>query len=133
MKVRIVEPGWGGYCGPIAGVMFEDGVSAEITGRQAFQIASILRTEATEGEDIVAAANAEMAEVMEAPIEVIIRGEEEKKDDAPIVPAGMYTREDLESIADKKGINGLREIAEPMGVKGTSIAKLIDSILEYKG
>lgn len=41
-----------------------------------------------------------------------------------------YTREELEKIADEKGIKGLREIADPLGLKSNSIVPLIDSILE---
>lgn len=41
-----------------------------------------------------------------------------------------YTRAQLEAIADKRGINGLREIGEPLEVKGRSIPELITKILE---
>lgn len=45
-------------------------------------------------------------------------------------PVGkLYTREQLEAIADKKGIAGLREIAEPLKIKGTSVLKLINALL----
>lgn len=133
MKVRIIEPGWAGYTGPVAGIHFEDGVSVEIDGRQAFQIASILRAEGTEDEDIVAAANEQMARVVEAVSQDCEVGVDVPKVDgveqAPVVPAGFYSREDLERIADASGISGIREIADPLGVKGTSIVKLIDGIL----
>ena len=38
-------------------------------------------------------------------------------------------QEMLEKVADAKGINGLREIAEPLGLKGRSIPDLIKQIL----
>ena len=41
-----------------------------------------------------------------------------------------YTRAQLEAIADKKGINGLREISDPLNVKGRSVTELIDKIVE---
>ena len=41
-----------------------------------------------------------------------------------------YTREELEKIADEKGIKGIREIADPLGLKSNSIVPLIDAILE---
>lgn len=44
--------------------------------------------------------------------------------------AKVYTREELEAIADTTGIKGLREIADPMGLTSTSIVPLIDAILE---
>lgn len=43
---------------------------------------------------------------------------------------GIYTKEMLIEIADEKGIAGLRELAEPLGIKGNSIAVLIDRLLE---
>lgn len=41
-----------------------------------------------------------------------------------------YTREQLESVADEKGIKGLREIAEPLAVSGRSVGDLIERIVE---
>lgn len=40
-----------------------------------------------------------------------------------------YSREDLEAIADTKGIAGLRAIADEFGVKGRSVSDLIEAIL----
>lgn len=42
---------------------------------------------------------------------------------------GTYTREELEQIADSSGINGLRVIGDPLNLRATSIAALIDKIL----
>lgn len=44
-----------------------------------------------------------------------------------------YTREDLEAIADKDGIQGLRAIGDKIGAKATSIRKLIDEIYSVAG
>ena len=44
-------------------------------------------------------------------------------------PAQTWTSDSLAAVADAKGIAGLREIAEPMGVKGRSINELIREIL----
>jgi hypothetical protein len=53
--------------------------------------------------------------------------------ETPVVaPAPAWTREMLEAIADKQGIAGLREISDPLGLKGTSIRKLIEEILSGK-
>ena len=59
---------------------------------------------------------------------------------APVTPADVqlglpksdvpsYTREQLEKVADEGGIAALRELADPMGIKGTSIAKIIDTMM----
>jgi len=44
-------------------------------------------------------------------------------------PAKVYTRAELEAIADDKGIAGLRDIGSPLGAKHTSIPGLIEAIL----
>lgn len=57
----------------------------------------------------------------------------EPQNDEPVSkPAeiGEYTREQLEAIADKTGLKGLREIGDKMSIKGKSIPELIDRILK---
>lgn len=58
---------------------------------------------------------------------------EQEASDAPVenavVEPAKHTAESLGLIADEKGIQGLREIAEALDVKGNSIAKLIEGIL----
>lgn len=41
-----------------------------------------------------------------------------------------YTREQLEQIADEKGMAGLRRVADEFGIKGKSIPGLIEAILQ---
>ena len=41
----------------------------------------------------------------------------------------LYTQEELEAVADKQGINGLRAIADPLQVKNRSIPGLIAEIV----
>lgn len=54
-------------------------------------------------------------------------------DEIPPMPETVYERAELEKIADEKGIAGLREIADPMGVKDNSINGLIKEILQAQG
>jgi hypothetical protein len=42
----------------------------------------------------------------------------------------VYSRAQLEAIADRSGISGLREIGDPLGVKGRSVGELIERIIE---
>lgn len=44
-------------------------------------------------------------------------------------PSVIYTKEQLEAIADKQGIAGVRGISDALNVRGTSISKLIAGIL----
>lgn len=46
-----------------------------------------------------------------------------------LVDPSLHTAESLGAVADADGIQGLRDIAEPLNVKGNSIAKLIEGIL----
>lgn len=73
----------------------------------------------------------ETPEVTEAPDATTTTAAPESAPAAPAsAPAATtWTREALEAIADKTGIAGLREIADPLNVKGTSVVKLIEGIL----
>ncbi|CCG43286.1 hypothetical protein [Magnetospirillum molischianum] len=136
-KIRIVEPGFEGYNGYIGITQFVDGV-AEVDHIRLSQIAAAMRVEDAETErqvgpamDLIDAHHVK-AEV-EAPLE---RGH----GDAPVEnvlaeePAAeiklTVTREELEGLADKKGIAGLREIGDQLGVKSNSIPGLIDKIVQ---
>ena len=55
-------------------------------------------------------------------------------DDAPEVREFTdWTAESLGEVADKDGIAGLRELADPKGIKSNSIAGLIAEMLQYQG
>ncbi|MDO1521881.1 hypothetical protein Q2T75_23695 [Klebsiella variicola] len=45
----------------------------------------------------------------------------------------IYTREELEAVADSEGIAGLRLIGGVMGVKAKGIVEMIDGILKAQG
>lgn len=53
----------------------------------------------------------------------------ETLDELEELPSGHYSREQLAKIADEKGIQGLRDIALPYDIRGTSISGLIEAIL----
>lgn len=42
----------------------------------------------------------------------------------------VYSRQELEAIGANDGIDGLRQVAEPLGVKGRSIAELVNAVLD---
>jgi hypothetical protein len=54
-------------------------------------------------------------------------------EDVQSAPKLVFTKEQLEAIADKQGITGLREIADPLEVKSQSISGLIKGILDAQG
>lgn len=143
-RIRIVEPGWDRYTGILGAVEFKDGVSVEpVAKHEINRIGAALRIEGVEsgeqensGVDILRSwSNRAKVENLprasekadETPEKTEKDGESEQKADEK--PAHVWTEEELAAIADEKGIAGLREIAEPMGVKGRAIAELIREIL----
>lgn len=124
--VRMTQPGWETYTGPFGGATFVDGISEDLTDRQARFIANIITVV-----DVATGRNPSSSQELldtrsnQAAIKkTLVEGE--------TVPAATvkprFTREELETIAGEKGINGLREVA-PEGVKATSIARLIEAII----
>lgn len=79
----------------------------------------------------VAEAKSEEPTKVEEPAKVEESAKEEKTEEpAKVEPLVVYSREELEAIADRAGITGLREIAADFGVKNTSIRGLIEEILK---
>lgn len=139
MKVRIVEPALSNYTGTLYQISFTDGVSdRELTAQEASLIGAAMRVENLDGEQVGAAVDhmrrhevsLDKAVEKNADTErAINEATEKEKPAAKEKPS--YTREQLEAIADKEGISGLREIADPLGIKGRSINELIGEILDY--
>lgn len=142
MKLRLTAPGWQTYTGQMGVIFFENGVSVtDVLAIDAVRVAGVIGAEWEDGtpanvsqiyldnmqtEAAVAKDNREPEATVEAKL----------VDAAPVIAdlmAPAYTEEQLAAIADKQGIAGLREIAEPLGVKGNSIAGLISSILKAAG
>lgn len=138
-RLRITQKGWETFSDVLLGIKFEAGISVEpVAPAIANQLGSILLVEAIDDAAQVGAA-AQMqntyndtAKVVEALTKVTPKtvSVEEVKETKTFV---TYTREELEAIADKDGINGLRTIAEHYGIKGRSINELITEILRYQG
>lgn len=142
MKIRLIETGYESLTGMFGEVEFVDGVSVhDVSPVQARFLASIVRIENIDGTDpgenarFQSAFNLEaqsfqlptLAELEAAGKPAEVGQAQEAQVQAQV--AEQYTQESLEAIADKGGIAGLREVADPLGVKGTSIAKLIEGIL----
>jgi hypothetical protein len=136
MKIRLADVGYEKFTGLFGTTEFVDGVSVnEVSNAEARFLAALVRVEELDtGNDPGDNAKFQRSFEMSAPIEdPLLRGRYE----APEIDlaalqanaAALHTRESLEGVADKFGIAGLREIADPLGVKSTSIVKLIDEIL----
>ncbi len=141
MKLRLTAPGWTGYTGQMGVINFVDGMSVgDVLPVDAVRVAGVIGAEWEDGRP------ANVSQVYldnmhtQAPTQ-----EEQRLADAPDAPKTVdpdlakdraealgvtYTEEELAAVADKSGIAGLREIAEPLGIKANSISKLIELILK---
>jgi hypothetical protein len=123
MKLKLVQAGYEGFTGYLGVTLFENGVSVgDVPEREARTIGMSIKTEWEDGGD----PNPAQALLNSMHNEPVVEAAA-----APVVPK-VYTEEQLAAIADKEGIKGLRAIAEPLGIKGTSIKELIAEILAYK-
>lgn len=125
--LKILEPGYGKFSGYFGTVEFKDGVSIKpVTSIEALRMAALLRVEQVGEEqdetiDMRVNFSAPVAQPVEAAPTAPAAGEQ--------VDGKKWTRAELEEIADKHGIKGVREIAGPMGISGKSIAELISAIV----
>lgn len=145
--LKIVERGFDNYSGMFGDVEFKDGVSVEsVTVAEARKLAGVLRCEEVGtgrnpsiSQELIDTRHMELEEynrvnarrsVTSSPESEQVNAEEA----APVVQVSSheYTREDLESIADEKGIEGLREFASTYDVRGGSIKAIIDSLMAIK-
>lgn len=148
--IKIVQPGWEGFTGEFGMVEFKDGVSTDRVSPRQFNVlaASIGVVEVDEaGEDLGAPGiqdNMKGAAIVPAPVlgELPRATDEDKaaetKADAKAAGSKTvephevvyHTQEQLEAIAEKSGVKGLRLVADPLGVKGRSINELVKEILK---
>jgi hypothetical protein len=126
MRIKIVQPGWETYSDLLGFTLFKDGVSVEeVSPAEAARLASIVAIETLDGKNPSPAQM--ILDTWSGPMAVATTA---TADTAPAQPpAKAWTQDELAALADKSGIKGLREIGDPLGVKGTSIPDLIGKIL----
>lgn len=134
-RVRIVEKNMRGYTGYIGGVMFTDGVSDEpLSYPEYMKIGaniSIVDWEAKSDKSLLTPA----AESIANGKLTITDKRVASFNDGTVFDTSRYerpvvrTREELESIAAKEGLPGIREIARIWGGTGRSISDCISSIM----
>lgn len=125
MKIKFTQPGYELFTGAFGDVEFVDGVSVDdVTDRQAQRIANLVQVETLDGKN---PSSSQMyldhkgLDLDERMKEVTVAPE--------AVKGKKYTREELEGVADTGGIEALRKISDPMGLKSRSIAALVEQIL----
>lgn len=131
MKLKIVDTGYEHFNGYFGMIEFKNGVSVrDVSPIESNLVSAIVRTHwIDDGNDVGRAEYRTTSFNPSATVEPS-RSVPEQAPEAPKQKELKYSREDLEAIADTKGLNGLREIGAEYGVKSTSIAKLIDAIIE---
>lgn len=154
MKLRITQKGFENYSGQMGMILFKDGVSVyDVKERDALRLSALFGCVWDNGE-YVKVTKVEVEPSAPVGRSTFLAQTDGKKErvggddsdsaiyyadngfsdaDAPVQVTKRYTLAELEKVADEKGIAGLREIAGPLGIRGTSINKLIDQILLIAG
>ena len=140
MKLKMVEPGYEGkFTGNFGFIEFVDGVSVEdVNEYDARNLACMIRfewldTKQDPSMNALYQVSLDIAAPVEAPRITLadIEAVQPKVEESTEQAVG-YTKEQLEAIADKSGIAGLRVIGDPIGAKATGVAKLIQAILQMQ-
>jgi hypothetical protein len=153
MRVRLTQPGFENFTGLLGVINFKEGVSVEDVPRfESLRLSAVMSCEGLNGEALSLAQEILDKGDLAAPIIPDRTGEDEPREIlAPLPPesepefeeftpetfAAMgvlppgesepvkLTQADLEAIADK----ALRDFADPLGIKGTSIVGLIRELI----
>lgn len=141
MKLRLTAAGWESYTGQMGVIFFEDGLSvSDVLPVDAVRVAGVIGAEWEDGSP----ANVSQIYLDNMQTEAAVVQDNRQPEEPEVkladvaqvvsdIMAPTYTEEQLAEIADKSGIAGLRDIAEPLGIKGNSIAGLVAAILKAAG
>lgn len=121
--VQIVNDETGEQVGPSTVALA--GVATELPKVEVLKTMDVVKAEEAESAEALRAAEA----ARKAEEAAALKEAEEKAKAAAGAPV-IYSRLELEAIGANDGIAGLREIADPLDVKGRSISELIEAILE---
>lgn len=147
MRIKIDEVGYEAFDGFLGTVEFKGGISVNsLSEGDINRISSVIRVVDLENPEDEVGALAQLSKngayIFPVEIPVTNAGDEKAKEvtqneSKPVEEKTLevkeslplFTREQLEELADKEGISGLRAIADTFNLKGTSIVNLIDGIL----
>lgn len=150
MKLKIVQPGFETYSGQMGMILFKDGLSVcDVSERDALRLCALFRcvweddsevkfTKLEKEPEAPIGRDTFRAPISEEPVRV--GGDDGHttyvdvaNENIPPKVTRYYTLVELESIADNQGIKGLRAVAAPLGIRGTSINSLIEEIMKVAG
>ena len=128
--LKIAQKGFENFSGYMGDVEFVDGVSVEaVSMAECRRLGCIMSVETLDGQN---PSTTQLWEDMRYQPLTQPRAKAEEPEATPEVSGEKtmrYSREDLEQIADERGISGLREVAAEFGVKGRSINELIEELV----
>lgn len=144
MRIRIIEKGFEGYTGAFGVVEFVDGVSVgDVSQIEINKLSACIKIAPAEGGGQVSVASIDFdapadvvhfktnAEILEERASKQSKNKEgEAKGGIVMTGTRVYTREELEEIADKRGLEGLREIGNDLNIREKTIRKMIEAILK---
>ncbi len=134
-KLRLIGRGFENYTGAIGVVNFVDGLST--TTPHQMDVNRLTCTIGARWDDGSPSSVGERYEAMRnvgAPTDAEVKAAAVQVQEVQKQDVGKrYTAQELAAIADAKGIAGLREVGETLGVKGKSIKELIEGILKVAG
>lgn len=152
MKLRITQKGFENYTGQMGMILFKDGISVyDVKERDALRLSALFNVTWETGEYVkvtkvevepsapvgretyIAPTSGEKEEVRGNDGSVTFVDSDISDSAASVKVIKRYTVEELEAIADESGIGGLRKIAGPLGIRGTSINGLIEQIMSVAG
>jgi hypothetical protein len=146
-RIKITEPGWAGFNGPLGLVEFKDGVSVDpVPQRLADQITALVLCETVieEGAEAVSgqagpASRMVGAQLVTAAVEEALQRQTDREraaEDTLIAiktskeaKIQIYTKDQLEKLVDIEGLSGLRKIGDLWSVRDRAIPALIGKIL----
>lgn len=142
--LKIVQPGWENFSGELGMIVFEDGMSVEpvpdILADRVATVVTMARLDDEGNEEsygitdrLAKKGNMEGIPVVDETVEVTdaeLRREQARIAALAAKENTIYTRDQLEGIADMEGIKGLRKIGNFWGVHDRSIGRLIERIIE---
>lgn len=133
MKLRLIAPPYDTMNGHVGVVEFVDGLSVgDVHPNEARRIASVFGAVWEDGSAADPNTVYQDNYTTGAQTTEEVRAEREAESTAVKVER-RYTEAELAEVVEKKGIEGLREIGDPLGVKAKSIKALVDGILELAG
>lgn len=131
MKIKLTDAGWANLTGFFGAVEFIDGVSVnDVSHAEAARMASLVQLECVDTGSNPSPAQ-QILDTWASPMALATTPTEPENAVAgtPTAGAKVWTHDELAAIADTKGIKGLREIAEPLGLRDNKTADLIVKIL----